>query len=569
MLCKMLSTINRTVLTSGTSEAEHQTHVKKTVVAGIGSDDAEHRDDRQQNPLGNQDDLADAGSDNQAEHQQADATDEAAGENRGEHLRLRPDEHWPRLQPVDVEDRKDDRCDRVARNGKRQHGNQGSSDTSVVAGLAGDDAFHRPCSKRNRRVSDNAPALAVGEKGRDRSAGAGERPDQGADQTVVESVQPISLEHLFQGNLLPGNRAYLGLHVPAGYGGKHLRHAEQSDQGGDRGNPRLQVPDAEGHARGAHDRVQADHADAQAEHGADQSFAEGPARQGTDGGKPEEREQKVVHRLELQCDPADRLGDQPERGKTEDAADEGVDRGVLQRAVCLPFLGERVPVEGRDDARRRAGNIDQDRAERSAEDTDDVQAHDGGKGVVGRPRVGDRDQKRGRHGDGKARNGAHEQTKHRTDDDKQDEAGLREEGKNGSKRHGGTSGEHHMQQHVEQVIDDDAGRHREDTDQERTPFAKQQEEQHEEDDRTRDEAGMGHGEVIGKTNGERRKDLLPLRLRGRPASPTIPARPHSLGAQADGKQQKEQGDQERKQIGGQLPGKADLAVTSQGISQQG
>ena len=78
---------------------------------------------------------------------------------------------------MDIEYRKNDRRDRIARNRKCQHRDQRTADAGVVGGLTRHDSFDRAFSERNLRIFHEAFCLIIGDKGCHRSAGSRKSSD--------------------------------------------------------------------------------------------------------------------------------------------------------------------------------------------------------------------------------------------------------------------------------------------------------------------------------------------------------------------------------------------------------
>ena len=140
----------------------------------------------QKNVLRYRNHLRHVGSDEQSDQQQGDSPDQASGYNHAEQFRLCLDEHRSRLQPVHIEDAEDDRRYGVSRDSKGQHGNQGSSDTGVVACFRCDDSLISPFPEGDLRVLHDTLRFRVGEERGNRSARTGKCSDQCPDRAVIQ-----------------------------------------------------------------------------------------------------------------------------------------------------------------------------------------------------------------------------------------------------------------------------------------------------------------------------------------------------------------------------------------------
>ena len=314
----------------------------------------------------------------------------------------------------------DDRRDGVARHGQRQHRDQRAADTGVVGGFAGHDALHSALAKGRLRMLDQALGLVVGEEGCHGAARARQRAHERAQHGGIQRELP-GTQHVAQADVLMAHALDRLAHVPVEDDAEHLGKAEQAYQRGHRADAGAQLRNAEDQPRRAHQRVETDHADDQAQRRGDQALDIVLRGDGADRRQAEQREQEVIHRPEPDRQIGHRLGQQRQRRQAEHAADERVDRRDIQRLVGLPPARERVAVQRRHDGGGRAGDVDQNRGDRAAEHADDVDAHDHRQRVVRLPGVGDGDEQRRGHGDGEPGNCADKQAGDRAQKHEKDE----------------------------------------------------------------------------------------------------------------------------------------------------
>ena len=146
---------------------------------------------------------------------------------------------------MDVECRQHDRRDGVTRNGKGEHGNEGSADAGVVGRLAGDDPLHSTFPEGPGGILHRLPGLVVGDDGGHGSSRPGKGADEGPDDRRPERQGQVP-DHLPEGIPHPARFFGNGAHGPPRHLVEHLGETEQADQGGNEGNASLQVGQAEG-----------------------------------------------------------------------------------------------------------------------------------------------------------------------------------------------------------------------------------------------------------------------------------------------------------------------------------
>ena len=150
--------------------------------------------------------------------------------------------------------------------------------------------------------------------------------------------------------------------------------------------PRSSSVEAEGHAQLAGDRIHADAGEQQSERKRDDGLVLVLAAQPDERAEGQQIDREEFRRPEAQREGRDTGREEGDQQHGKQRADEGGSEGSGQRLGGLPLLRHRIAVEGGSHRPGFAGNIEQDRRDRAAEQRAPIDAgqhHDGGGRIHG------------------------------------------------------------------------------------------------------------------------------------------------------------------------------------------
>ncbi|MCG8558495.1 MAG: hypothetical protein MI824_01735 [Hyphomicrobiales bacterium] len=189
---------------------------------------------------------------------------------------------------------------------------------------------------------------------------------------------------------------------------QNLREAEQADERRYELNAAQKVRVSERQAVVARDRLDPDHRQAEAQPARDPALQDGialPREAARDQDAPD-REQELLPGAEIEREDEQDRRQRHQHENADQIADEGAGDGHAERFAAPALFRDRVARELRGHGVRRAGNVQQDGADRAAERGARVDPHQERRRVDHGHGVGELRQQRHAHGHREARHGA-------------------------------------------------------------------------------------------------------------------------------------------------------------------
>ena len=259
-----------------------------------------------------------------------------------------------------------------------------------------DDALVGTLAEGARRVLGRPFGVVVGHQCGDVATRAWQRADDHADPRAAQRQRQVLLQQRPGGNdlghVLAHRRDGEGMQLH-----QNFRDAEKADHRRDIGNPAGQFDDPVGETAFRRQRIEADHSDQHTERAGEDALGERLAGQTADQQDSPDGEHQVITRREQQREVGQDGGADGKRGDADEAAEHRHHGGEADRRSGLAALGQRVAVQCGGDRRRRARNVEQDGAARTAVDAAKIDSGDQRQRFVHVPLERERNQDRNRH----------------------------------------------------------------------------------------------------------------------------------------------------------------------------
>ena len=181
---------------------------------------------------------------------------------------------------------------------------------------------------------------------------------------------------------------------------EYLGDSEQTHHQSGRGDAALKLPEAEGQAGNAADGVDADRADEQAEHCAEQALDQRVGAHGNDDRQTHEGDSEILPAAEAQRNLRELRCDCHQRKGGERTADEGTENADCKRLSRLALLRHRIAVKAGVDGRRGTGDVDEGCGDKTAADAADIDGNQHDEALYGLHGIGERNKQCNAEGGG-------------------------------------------------------------------------------------------------------------------------------------------------------------------------
>ena len=236
--------------------------------------------------------------------------------------------------------------DRTGRDAERHHRHESAGRRRIVGRLGTGDAFDRALAEALGMLRE-APLQAVGNERRNDVRRARNDADQKTEQAAARDRARRVTQVLRRRHELPQCRL---LHFrPFGLAGgeQDLGNAEEPDRDRHDADAVAELDEVEAEARVAAHRIDADHAEHQAERRHRERLQHRAAAHVGEYEKTHEEQRGVFRRTEAQRESGERRREQHEADDAERARDERADRRDRERRSRAAFLRHRVAVDAR------------------------------------------------------------------------------------------------------------------------------------------------------------------------------------------------------------------------------
>lgn len=312
----------------------------------------------------------------------------------------------PRLEPLNDQAAHEYGSHRFARNAQCQCGNEGTAGNGIVCRFRTGDAFNGAAAEVFRLFGKLFCRIIAQEAG-DGSARAREDTDDVPDEPGADDGRP----DLFQ---LPESQhdGVMKFDDTSPFFNRFFRKNEdlgkrkEADEGTGDINAVVQFVYAEHKPFRAFHGIHADGGKDEAEGAAHEPFYHGARGNTCNDGESEEGKPEIFGASEFHGQFGKHRGKEIKRNTGKETAEERSDARRAERLAGFTLFGEFIPVERRCCRSGRAGGMDQDGGNRTAEDGAAVNSAEHDQPRFGSHAEGKRQKERYAHGGGKARHTA-------------------------------------------------------------------------------------------------------------------------------------------------------------------
>ena len=326
---------------------------------GVGADEAQHRDCRDEDSIRQAGNLRKAAAAEHTDGQHEELHEHEARKECIGHGSILGEQLRSRGKTLNDKAAHENCRDGFARDAESQHRDKGAAGDGVVRSLGAADALDSAVAEVFLVLGELLCAVVAHEAG-DGCAGAGQDADDVADDPGADDRGHEEL-FLFTGQrYLIGELCGLGALLDLFLGeDEHLRHREETDQRAGDVDALGEEGLTEHEALGAVNGVEADGGNKQTKRTGHESLDHGLARNAGDDGKTEDTEPELLRRHEFQRELSQQRGEEVERNAAEQAAPEGRPASHRKSLTGFALQGHLVALDSRCGRGRGTGGVDE------------------------------------------------------------------------------------------------------------------------------------------------------------------------------------------------------------------